>query len=210
MDGNILNTTDTELADKKLAGKLHRHNPPQVRENPVNPGDLIMINSSRTKLKPRETFLVNDVKKSNGSEWAETFKQADKITSKPQLVKTEDLTVLPRQKRHAAARAEEAIKNLVYCVNALKDVPTHAWNYSDFGYWDLEDQDHDDTHYYDEHPIPGDKASVGAQSPTQGDNSFLTKADSLSDKCPVAIRASELEKEGIPQLYPTDPSRGTL
>ena len=89
-------------------------------------------------------------------------------------------------------------------------IPTHAWNYSDFGYWDLEDQDHDDTHYYDEHPIPGDKASVGAHSPTQGDNSFLTEADLLSDKSPVAIRASELEKEGIPQLYPTDPSRGTL
>ena len=64
-------------------------------KDPVNSRDLVIVNSSKSKLKPRETFLVNDLHHNNGSEWAETFKMADKITSKPQLVKVEDLTILP-------------------------------------------------------------------------------------------------------------------
>ena len=213
VDGDILTTADAELANAKLAAKLHKHNPPQVREDPVNPGDLVMISSSKTKLKPRETFLVNDVVQNNGSEWAETFKLTDKITSKPQLIKTEDLTLLPRQKRHAAVRAEEAIKNLVNCVQALKNVPTHAWNYDDYVNWDSDDLDYEESDNYDDNPISeNEDDNLDTNHTYTEDLSFPTEAEALPDEIPVIMQTPGQKKEGISRssLYPADPTHVRL
>ena len=90
-----------------------------------------MINGAKTKLSPRDTHIVQDVVDVNGSSWAEMYKMGDKMTIRPHLVKTEDLTVLPG-KRKAAVKARQAIKDLINCVVSLEDTPTHAWNYKDW------------------------------------------------------------------------------
>ena len=131
VDGAVIETTDVEISKKKLADKLHRHNPP-LPTTDVSPGDLVMINSSKTKLKPRETFLVNDIEEKNGCQWAETYKMANKMVNRPQLVKTEDLLVLPKQRRKAAIEAEKAIQNILCLVDNPKITPTHAWSYEDY------------------------------------------------------------------------------
>ena len=131
VDGSIIDTPDVEIADKKLADKLHRHNPP-LPNTSVSPGDLVMISSSKSKIKPRETFIVNDIKEDNGCQWAETYKMANKMVNKPQMVKTEDLLILPKEKRQAAVRAEKAIKNIMYLTRDRETSPTHGWLYDDF------------------------------------------------------------------------------
>ena len=128
LNGEVIVKSDSELADNKLAKKLNSHNPPACPKSSIEIGDLVMINGSKTKLKPRDTHIVQDVVDVNGSSWAEMYKMGDKMTNRPHLVKTEDLTVLPG-KRKAAVKARQAIKDLVSCVMSVGDSPTHAWDY---------------------------------------------------------------------------------
>ena len=128
LNGEVIVKSDSELADNKLAKKLNSHNPPACPKSSIKIGDLVMINGSKTKLKPRDTHIVQDIVDVNGSSWAEMYKMGDKMTNRPHLVKTEDLTVLPG-KRKAAVKARQAIKDLVSCVMSVGDLPTHAWDY---------------------------------------------------------------------------------
>ena len=66
MDGEVIEVPDATLADSKFAAKLHNHNPPMKTNEDVQPGDLVVINGSKTKLKPREPHLVQDIEDING------------------------------------------------------------------------------------------------------------------------------------------------
>ena len=131
VNDEIIVKSDADLADAKFAAKLNCHNPPAAPSEPVETGDLVMINGSKSKLKPRDAHIVHDVVDMNGSSWAETYKMGDKMTNRPHLVKTEDLTVLPG-KRKAAIRARQAIKNLVSFLKSSHNAPTHAWDYEEW------------------------------------------------------------------------------
>ena len=114
-----------------------------VNEEGIEPGDLVVINSSKSKLKPRETHLVQDVEQINGSDWAHAYKMADKMTNRPQLVKVEDLTRVPT-KRKAALAAKKAIKDLVRYIFFMQETPTHAWRHEDWIDECLETDDEDE------------------------------------------------------------------
>ena len=102
-----------------------------------------MIAGEKTKLKPRDTFIVNGIELKNGDSWAELFKLGDKITKRPQLVKTADLMLLPTG-RAAKSRAKLAIKEMVPYIKAIVStmVPTHSWSYERLLQY-LEDDDLD-------------------------------------------------------------------
>ena len=73
MKGEVSNKSENDLADSKLAKKLGRHNPPALPNMPVEACDLVMINGSKMKLKPRDTHIVQDVLDINGISWAEMY-----------------------------------------------------------------------------------------------------------------------------------------
>ena len=89
-----------------------------------------MIASEKSKLAPRDTFLINDVVEKNNDTWAELFKLGEKITNKPQLVKVQDLILLPTG-RAAKSKAKTAIKNLIPLINKVLEAvaPTYSWSY---------------------------------------------------------------------------------
>ena len=66
--------SDEKLADEKVARRLHTHNPPVKAQEDFKAGDLVMIAGEKTKLKPRDTFIVNGIELKNGDSWAELFK----------------------------------------------------------------------------------------------------------------------------------------
>ena len=90
-----------------------------------------MISGEKSKIAPRDTFLVQELKELNGCQYAELYKLGDKITNRPQLVKVQDLMLLPTT-RAAKAKAKVAIKDMVPYIKAIVKamVPTHAWSYS--------------------------------------------------------------------------------
>ena len=132
VDGDNLSKTDSTIADEKLANKLHSHTPPCVASENPQPGDLVMIGSSKSKLHPRETYIVQGDHVINGNTWVELFKMGDKITSKPQLVKKEDIVTLPtRPQRKAALEARARLKELLPEIRLLarQSVPIHGGDY---------------------------------------------------------------------------------
>ena len=116
VDEEIIATSDLEFADSKHAKKLHSHNPPVDLTPNFSKGDLVMIKNDKSKIKPRDTFIIDSVSEKNGCYWAELFKFGNKLVNKPQLVKLEDLVKVPassRPKRKAAENASIFIKDLV-------------------------------------------------------------------------------------------------
>ena len=107
-----IDKSDQEISDDRTAKRLHTHNPPVEAQETFKAGDLVMIAGDKTKLKPRDTFIVNQVDTRNGDTWAELFKLGEKITKRPQLVKTADLVLLPTG-RAAKSKAKLAIKEMV-------------------------------------------------------------------------------------------------
>ena len=89
-----------------------------------------MIISDRTKTSPRDTYLVNDLLVRNGDDWAELYKMGEKITNRPQLVKVQDLLLLPTG-RAAKMRAREAISRMMPYVGTVMQMaaPQHSWSY---------------------------------------------------------------------------------
>ena len=211
-NGEIINKSDSDLADSKLAKKLSSHNPPAAPSTPVEAGDLVMINGSKTKLKPRDTHIVQDVVDINGSSWAEMYKMGDKMTNRPHLVKTEDLTVLPG-KRKAAIKARQAIKSLVNCTVASEKHPTHAWDYEKwFQEWDGDD----DEWCEEDDEVDGPAQKLGKQKEVE-----LDPAKPLNDgmdNMSVPVRdmmevdtslTSKLDNPSI-QIYPQHPHQVAL
>ena len=91
-----------------------------------------MIKSDKTKIKPRDLFLVQSLVNKNGSLWAELFKFGSKLVNKPHLVKLEDLVKVPsRPQRKAALQAREKIKQIIPAIRKIlhENVPTHSWSY---------------------------------------------------------------------------------
>ena len=131
VDGNIISTSDDEFANKKLAQKLHTHNPPLPNSSEFEKGDLVMIKSDKSKIHPRDTFIVESVTENNGCYWAELYKMGNKIVNKPQLVKVEDLMKITKPKRQAATKAALAIKDLAPYIRAVVHsmIPKHPWDY---------------------------------------------------------------------------------
>ena len=83
----------------------------------IEPGDLVIIKGAKSKLKPRDSHIVQEILDKNGSTWAETYKMGDKMTNRPHLVQTEDLAILPGR-RKTAIKAEQAIKLYLTLINA--------------------------------------------------------------------------------------------
>ena len=131
VDNSIISKSDTEIADKKLANKLHSHNPPVHLPPEFSKGDLVMIKSDKSKIHPRDTYLVESVIEKNGCYWAELYKFGSKLVNKPQLVKVEDLMKVSKPKRQAATKAAQTIKDLVPYIRAVVHsmVPKHPWDY---------------------------------------------------------------------------------
>ena len=100
VDGATITWDDKDIADLKLSKKLHVHSPPLYAEHDFEAGDLVMIKSDKTKIKPRDIFLVQSIVERNGSYWAELFKFGKKLVNKPHLVKIEDLVKVLIEKRH--------------------------------------------------------------------------------------------------------------
>ena len=137
VDDEIIATSDLEFADSKHAKKLHSHNPPVNLTPNFSKGDLVMIKNDKSKIKPRDTFIIDSVSEKNGCYWAELFKFGNKLVNKPQLVKLEDLVKVPastsnRPKRKAAENASLFIKDLVPYIRAIVQsmVPSHSWDYN--------------------------------------------------------------------------------
>ena len=137
VDNSIITRSDSDIADIKHANKLHLHNPPVTNSSQFRKGDLVMIKSDRSKIKPRDTYIVDSVIERNGCQWAELFKMGNKLVNKPQLVKIEDIFLITpdsegsRPKRKAAAKASLTIKDLVPYIRAIVQsmVPKHSWDY---------------------------------------------------------------------------------
>ena len=137
VDNSIIVRSDSDIADVKHANKLHLHNPPVSISSKFRKGDLVMIKGDRSKIKPRDTFIVDSVIERNGCDWAELFKLGNKLVNKPQLVKVEDLVIVTpvsndsRPKRKAAEKAALTIKDLVPYIRAIVQtmVPKHSWDY---------------------------------------------------------------------------------
>ena len=129
MDNAIIQTSDSEVANKRLAQKLHSHNPPLNVSPALAKGDLVMIKSDKSKLHPRDTYLVEKLTEKNGCQWAELFKLGNKLVNKPQLVKVEDL-IKVKQKRHAAIKAAHSFKHLVPYIRSIDPgiTPKHPWD----------------------------------------------------------------------------------
>ena len=56
--GNNLDKSDRNIADEKLAQKLNSHYPPCGTFEDPKLADLVVIGGSKTKLHPRETYIV--------------------------------------------------------------------------------------------------------------------------------------------------------
>ena len=132
VDGGSLEKSDKVIANEKLANKLHSHNPPCTSADNPQPGDLVMIASVKTKLHPRETYIVQGNKVINGNTWIELYKMGDKITNKPQFVKKEDIVLLPtRPQQKAATEAKAKLQNMLPEIRLLASqlIPTHGGDY---------------------------------------------------------------------------------
>ena len=67
-----------------------------------------MIKNDKTKIKPRDTFIIDSVSEKNGCYWAELFKLGNKIVNKPQLVKLEDLVKIPTSMYLSSIQSEHS------------------------------------------------------------------------------------------------------
>ena len=144
VNDEVIVKSDEEISDQQLANRLNRHNPPAILEHDLKIGDLVMIRSAKSKLKPRETYIIQNFVELNGTQWAELYKIESKLNSKPQLVKLEDLMIVAGNKweyRAAKLEANRKIKDLLPHIRALVKavVPTHAWSYDDVQRWLLLD-----------------------------------------------------------------------
>ena len=192
VDGEVVEKSDDNLAKDRLAAKLHSHNPPQEVNDEILPGNLVVINSSKTKLKPREPHLVQDIKHVDGAPWAQTYKMGDKITNRPQMVKMEDLTLIPT-KRKAALNARQAIKNLIHFINLTQEVPTHAWNHDEWvQQWQEDDSEEEEDEAQPTKPennekhekTEGDLSDNGWGSAESGSSRSSTSRPKLPPRCP--------------------------
>ena len=131
VDNKPVVKTDEELSDQKFATKLSHHTPP-VTIPKFEVGDLVMVKAARSKLHPRETYIVQSWHNDNGNLWVEIYKMGSKITSKSQFVKAEDLLPLPkRQQRQSAVNARKKIQEALPHIMAILKTkpPTHAWDF---------------------------------------------------------------------------------
>ena len=131
-DDQQMQMNDTQIGDKKHLKRLHRHNPPAANDRNFKKGDLVMIAGDRSKISPRDTYLLNDVVMRNNCEWAELYKLGSKVTNRPQLVKIQELILLPKS-RAAKVRAKAAIRDMIPDIMAIVQsrVPEHSWNYEE-------------------------------------------------------------------------------
>ena len=184
VDSKIISTSDSEIADKKLAQKLHSHNPPVNTSPEFSKGDLVMIKSDKSKIHPRDTYLVDAVVEKNGCKWAELFKLGNKLVNKPQLVKVEDL-VKVHQKRQAATKAAQTIKDLIPYIRAVVHsmVPKHPWDYQRM----MEMYRSGDLFYEDENfaapdaDIEEDIASEDIETEEDDSDKFLSASENSHD-----------------------------
>ena len=136
VNGEVIVKSDEEVSDQQLANRLSKHNPRNEQSQTLKIGDLVMIRSAKTKLKPSDTYIIQSFVELNGTQWAELYKIESKLNSKPQLVKIEEIIKVPKgeQRPRAAKRhANKRMKDLLPYIRALVQaaVPTHAWSYSD-------------------------------------------------------------------------------
>ena len=91
-----------------------------------------MIAGDRSKISPRDTYLLNDVVMRNNCEWAELYKLGSKVTNRPQLVKIQELILLPTG-RAAKVKAKAAIRDMIPDIMAIVQsrIPEHSWNYEE-------------------------------------------------------------------------------
>ena len=181
-----------------------------------------MIKNDKTKIKPRDTFIIDSVSEKNGCYWAELFKLGNKIVNKPQLVKLEDLVKIPtsRPKRQAAENASLLIKDLVPYIRAVVQsmVPTHSWDYNRM----LQMFRSGDLTFEDQIHVVGNIPDISSEelsSEDSTDNYFSTSDNSLVSEEVIEtnenspnrnIELCELLDNPSIQMYPQQPSQVDL